>query len=665
MASWKRLGELARSSRERKGLARHEVAAKLEPFVDDADLRKLEGGGKLAPDGVLAVARFLGIPEKHWRPLISTDSDARRDFEEVLSELVGQPATLDHLDRSAAAAADRVLTSLMKPPLAGAPPPTPQQVLDLFNRLLVFYGFPLVSREFFDHYLTPAAFSSIDNFLQHVERYQIDAIRLFTTLEEGYRRLCAASSLATMLRPLASRDERHYKNRTPWTSINEIEEARLADLGYISAAQVRRERNERQALHDFLIELADKIEESGVGALSGGDFSQTKLRKMDSLLRKFSSLHHGFLSPLFLPDADSLRREAATVGPKDEHDLTRIEETQAIALGNLANYLTADYMDVYVATSMRSVADFVSVNRFSTALFQETAAAGYYLRHFNPTQSWIEDRVAKGLVEALMLRRANITIYMAQKEDTFGKDSEASVALGQGKPVIVYVPRLFIPDLNIDSASLGLKSRNDLEALIRDEAVLPEDKETDVLMDEQALMGRLLLIRLAQATPVHFAEIAREHWADFDLRGEEGRIPMNLRPMFREWLDNIILKKLDTGLPPSLHDPYRRLLVGITINFEKRAQMFRVVHPLALQVILSSGVLNGMLVARSVSSCADLLVALIRNELSLKLQIDEHNYRVVEANTGSTIRVISRHKLLSDAFTTFYGQSALGITDVD
>jgi hypothetical protein len=59
------------------------------------------------------------------------------------------------------------------------------------------------------------------------------------------------------------------------------------------------------------------------------------------------------------------------------------------------------------------------------------------------------------LVEALMLRRASLTIYMAQKEDTFGKDSEASVALGQGKPVVVFVPKLIAPELGIDSEPLG------------------------------------------------------------------------------------------------------------------------------------------------------------------------------------------------------------------
>ena len=82
-------------------------------------------------------------------------------------------------------------------------------------------------------------------------------------------------------------------------------------------------------------------------------------------------------------------------------------------------------------------------------------------------------------------------------------------------------------------------------------------------------------------------------------------------------------------------------------------------HPLALQVILSSGVLNGILVARSVDSCASLIRALIRNELPLDLVApgpppDDLNYRLVEKTTGSTVRVISQHLLLRNAFGTFY-----------
>src|SRR5690606_3428085 len=126
-----------------------------------------------------------------------------------------------------------------------------------------------------------------------------------------------------------------------------------------------------------------------------------------------------------------------------EGEIEEMKKYQGTAYRNLAHYLTADFMDIYVATSMRSDADFVSVNNFVTSLFGHHDIKSFRLRYFNPTQSWIEDRVAKGLVEALMLKRSKLCIYMAQKEDTFGKDSEASVSLGQGKPVVVYVPRLY------------------------------------------------------------------------------------------------------------------------------------------------------------------------------------------------------------------------------
>ena len=88
------------------------------------------------------------------------------------------------------------------------------------------------------------------------------------------------------------------------------------------------------------------------------------------------------------------------------------------------------------------LADFVSVNHFVRSLFAHDKVRPVKLRFFNPTQSWIDDRIAKGLVEALMLRRAEFALYMAQKSDTFGKDSEASVALGQGKPCHCLRPQI-------------------------------------------------------------------------------------------------------------------------------------------------------------------------------------------------------------------------------
>ena len=43
---------------------------------------------------------------------------------------------------------------------------------------------------------------------------------------------------------------------------------------------------------------------------------------MGSLLRKFNSrFEHDLMSPLFSPDADAIRREAAATAPKAEGDL--------------------------------------------------------------------------------------------------------------------------------------------------------------------------------------------------------------------------------------------------------------------------------------------------------------------------------------------------------
>jgi len=55
--------------------------------------------------------------------------------------------------------------------------------------------------------------------------------------------------------------------------------------------------------------------------------------------------------------------------------------------------------------------------------------------------------------------------------------------------------------------------------------------------------------------------------------------------------------------------------------------------------------------------CAEILYRLVRNELQLDLHKDELNYRLVERLTGSTVRVISRHSLLRNAFGVFYSRA--------
>lgn len=501
--------------------------------------------------------------------------------------------------------------------------------------------------------------NSVEAFRQAVEQFQSQAIRLFATFSEAYRVLSQARDLDSHLAPLAPREnqylERRYRERTDWDVIEQIPEKRLPDLGYISAKRVKQEANERQVVSEFLTNLADRVDAEGADkALKATE--EAVAARMDSLLRQFNStFQFSLLGTMFSPDADQLRREAARLGPKDEGDLVQMQETQDVAQRNLANYLSADHLDIYVATSMRTDADFISVNRFALALFDHQNVKPYRLRYFNPTQSWIEDRVAKGLVEALMLRRADFTIYMAQKDDTFGKDSEASVALGQGKPVIVYVPRLYVPEANVNTEEAFRLDRAQLEDLVRHEARTPEDRDFDATVDNDGLLGRLIRMRLEQATGAVLAKAAREHWADFDLYGESEseRFAEEHRAAYREWLDKVIAGEI---LAPAeeFRDELVKLFVSSAVRFERRARVFREIHPLALQVILSSGVLNGILVVRSVERCAQVLSGLIKNDLATRFIHDENNYRLVEETTGSTIRVISKHHLIQHAFDAFY-----------
>lgn len=645
-----RLGNLVKAQREHKNISQ-DALAKLLPGINRSNIAHLEQGLRIPKAEILAkICEQLDIPRKHWEAFLDVDIQSRLDFEEQLSELTGVAVTLEGHDRTSY----RVANDFIKELLGAAH--SESQARDLFNSILVFYGIQPTSKAFFDEYLGAQKLGSFATLGEAVERYQSDAVRLYSTLAEAYHKLNSSADLAGVLKIIQPIDTTEYGDRAVWKIPNDIEEGRLADLGYISSARVRKESDERAALKTFLLNLAVEFRSKPAANAISAVAEKTK-RRMDSLLRKFNShFEHGLFSPLFAPDADEIEREAERIAPKSEDELQRMEDTQRQAMENLSFYLASDFIDVYVATSMRSDADFVSVNAFAHRLFEHEAVKPLKLRYFNPTQSWIDDRIAKGLVEALMLRRASVTIYMAQKTDTFGKDSEASVALGQGKPVIVYVPRLSFPDGTLDTEHLFKRPRSELLSMLT--AAELEDIDED--SDDQALFGKILASRLNTLDDVSLAQIAKDHWADFDLIEEQHRVPEDLRDTYRKWLNLAISAPEQATLSGNVKPHYIGILVANAITFERRAKLFREIHPLALQVILSTGVLNGILVVRTGAQCGEILSRLIKNKLELNLKKDEHNYRLVEKITSSTIRVISRHRLLLNAFAMHYSRENNG-----
>ena len=646
------LGSLVRSHRQQKGLTQATLSRECEVPVRHIGL--LERGHALpSSENLERICSCAGVPDDYWKPFTTADGLRMARFETLLEGLTGEYRTLVGQPSSVVGPAASMIRELVE----GSFPPAHRY--GLFCSILVFYGIPRVSRMFFNRYFvdpdSPSRPMTLDSLETAIEIYQMDAMRLYSSFAEAFAALGNSDGLQQLLSALEPRDTSEFTNRPIWDVIQEIPSERLADLGYIAAERVKRESNDRQAISAFLTRVAKRLEEVGATALS--EHSEAELRRMDSLLRRFGSqLDHTFLSPLFAPDPGALLLEAERLAPKEEEELAQMQETQDTALRNLSGYLVSDYLDVYIATSMRSDADFVSVNEFVSNLFSNDELKGLRLRYFNPTQSWVSDRVAKGLVEALMLKRTSYTIYMAQKSDTFGKDSEASVSLGQGKPVIVYVPKLSVPEVDLDSDRLGRMSSAELIGALHSAGVPDAQTYTDD-MDKESLLAPLMYAMLERADDDAIARTAQRCWADFDLPSEANRVAAENRQQFRKWLSSVVesAESQVPSLPEELREDVRGILVAAAARFERRARIFREVHPLALQVILSQGILNGILVTRSINDCAALLSRLIENRLELELHVDEQNYRLVERRTGSTIRVISRHRLLNSAFKAGFG----------
>jgi hypothetical protein len=249
---------------------------------------------------------------------------------------------------------------------------------------------------------------------------------------------------------------------------------------------------------------------------------------------------------------------------------------------------------------------------------------------------------------------------MAQKTDSFGKDSEASVALGQGKAVIVYVPKLTYPDAGLDSEELLATSDARLREILADSYTADELDE----FDHDGLFSAALAHKLKGLSDAQMLELVELHWADLALADESERIVArpdekdsdvtNRRRDYSEFVAGV-----SKGRKPALRADIRleleKIICAVVTTFElRRARVFKDVHPLALQVIVSSGIINGILVSRSLESCAKLLRGVLENSLDLEYLVEDENYRLVERTTKSTVRVISRNRLIASAFERAY-----------
>lgn len=301
---------------------------------------------------------------------------------------------------------------------------------------------------------------------------------------------------------------------------------------------------------------------------------------------------------------------------KNPNDVEAIQQEEKrkriveIGKKNDIAYLASDHMDVYVATSMRKPHEFAMVNKFVKELSNDKEVKKFKLRIFNPTLAYCNNRIDKGLSEALMLKRAKCTIYLAQESETLGKDSELASTLAQGKVVIAYVP-------------IGNKKYVD----------------------------NLLL------------ELSR-----FDKFKDEKEILLNQLKIFKPelaWEDDLIKSYFIDKDLVTVDQLKEKLYSTVEEYYDGRAEGLKENHPLGIQVNLKSGVANGVIVARTIEQCKTLILDTVLNTLELivernpkdsKGNVLENYIYLKEKKTNSIYRLKSGHNLLTTSFWNFYNE---------
>lgn len=118
---------------------------------------------------------------------------------------------------------------------------------------------------------------------------------------------------------------------------------------------------------------------------------------------------------------------------------TEFLSAREAALSNTNLYLSmVTELDVYVATSMRTRQDFRAMANACEEIFRHERVRSLQLRYFDPTMSAAGGHEDKGLIECLMVKCAKALVCYAGDKESWGKDSEAAMALSLGKPVIFY-----------------------------------------------------------------------------------------------------------------------------------------------------------------------------------------------------------------------------------
>jgi hypothetical protein len=302
-----------------------------------------------------------------------------------------------------------------------------------------------------------------------------------------------------------------------------------------------------------------------------------------------------------------------------------IQAIQEIAFKNTDVYLTWDHMDVYIATSMRNKWEYEETFDFIKNIFEDELS-DLNIRYFDPTQSKCKNIRDKGLIEGLMLKRARCTIYLAQENDTMGKDSELATTLAQSKPVIA-----FVPEIDPKEYSKKIRSRS-----------LDYFKKRFLMLDADGVLDEDELRSIIKKEFPNFDEKIDEFMDELSKFQNENPFPIILENE-NEFKEGVNFQEICDVI--ALSEQY---------YYNVRADILREGHPLSMQVDLTTGVANGVLVVRTPSQCATLLRAILTNNLKLCIREESDFTVLIENISNSPLRVVTKNERLTNSFWNLF-----------
>ncbi len=489
-----------------------------------------------------------------------------------------------------------------------------------FNELLLLVNKDRVRLPFFSHFFGKTC--RLADVPKGIRRFQEAAMFLFGNFVRAYRRLSRIDDEAALRRELgdvaADRDQeiQRLKERRPkLLEIESIHKDETVLLGYLSSVEIVGDQEESALLRDLL----NKSLKDGKGSLRILKASFSGLP--DASQRAESERIVGAFERV--RGTDSVAKFGSFLDESSQEIRTRVERlkaAQAIGERNQDVYLTWDHMDVYFATSMRKPWEFRELHDFIQQTMSAPEVAELNLRYFDPTQSYTKNRINKGLIESLMLKRAKCTVYSVQESDTLGKDSELAATLAQGKPVIA-----FVPQVDVGTRVNELMKQDRIEVLER-------------LLHTIQIEGAF-----RRSLDAEDSKLIQ----DFEKLAEDGRIWRSIRD-----------KNGADDLNRRLNPKFKRIC-GILAEaeeriYDNRARTFRNFHPLALQVNLDTGVANGVLVTRTPGECIALLRRVVTRSMEFEVAADDELWYLREPISNCIFRVVTKDRKLSNCFWNFY-----------